>query len=217
MRRDIAVEEFVQSLAYAELPDQRSVNVYRNVTRCANLKRWLNTFEDTSQSAIFVGEALGRDGGAITGIPFVSPDVLTLGNDPWGEFGTKTGYSMPEDGKPTQKERTATRFWKHVPACFEGLPRPLTWNIFPFWPFQVVGDGRRINRTPDRDEVEFGQHWLVRAVGMFAQAKVVAVGVKARETLESLDIDSAMIPHPSRGSDSGLIVALQEVTRILRS
>ncbi len=216
MKREAAVEEFVQSLAYAELPDQRSVNVYRNVTRCANLKHWLNTFEDTSQSAIFVGEALGRDGGAITGIPFVSPDVLTLGNDPWGEFGTKGGYLMPDDGDPTQKERTATRFWKHVPACFEGLPRPLTWNIFPFWPFQVVEDGRRINRTPDRTEIEFGRFWLLQLIGMFPDARVIAVGNRAQETLTSLGFESPKVPHPSRGRDSKLVLGLKELATRLR-
>ena len=216
MRRDIAVEEFVQSLANAELPDERSVNVYRDATRCENLRRWFNTFEDTPGSAIFVGEALGRDGGAITGIPFVSPDVLTLGNDPWGEFGPESGYLMPDDGSPTQKERTATRFWKHVPACFEGLPRPLTWNIFPFWPYSTGNRGKRFNRAPSNEEIEFGRPWLESVCETFPSAKVISVGVRARETLESMGIETPMVPHPSRGSDKGLTMALQRVAGILR-
>ena len=217
MRRVVEVNEFVQSLANAELPDRRSVNVYLDATRCENLRRWFNTFEDTPRSAIFVGEALGRDGGAITGIPFVSPNVLTSGQDPWDEFGSETSYSMPERGDSTQKERTATRFWKHVPACFDGLPRPLTWNIFPFWPYSADNRGKRFNRAPTNDEIEFGRSWLERVCETFPNAKVISVGVRAKETLEIMGIETPMVPHPSRGSDKGLTMALQRVAGILRT
>ena len=164
VRRDAEVERFVQSLADARLPNRQSANVYRNATRRANLKRWLNTYEDSHRSTIFVGEALGRDGGAITGIPFVSPNVLTSGDDPWGAFGPQTSYSLPEKANPNQKERTATRFWKHVPSHLDDLPRPLTWNIFPFWPYQVDGDGRRFNRTPTKEEIDFAIEKTIAAV-----------------------------------------------------
>ena len=153
---------------------------------------------------IFVGEAPGRDGGAITGIPFVSPMVLTSANDPWGEFGSETEYGLPVGQDANHWERTATRFWKHVPPRFSDLPRPLTWNIYPFWPFAVGGKGgKRINRAPTKVEIEFGARWLVRVVEMYPNARVVAVGVKARDTLESIGIDAPLVPHPSRGSDEG--------------
>ena len=95
MSRDAEIREFVDSLAEVDPPSDQSVNIYRNTVRCANLIRWLSGFDDTSQSMIFVGEAPGRDGGAITGIPFVSPMVLTSVNDPWGEFGYETQYELP--------------------------------------------------------------------------------------------------------------------------
>ncbi len=208
MTRVPEVNQFIKSLADAELPDRRSVNVYLNTTRCENLRRWFNTFEDTSQSTIFVGEALGRDGGAITGVPFVSPHVLTSTQDPWGEFGPETSYSMPVNGDSTQKERTATRFWKHVPGLLGGLPRPLTWNIFPFWPYSTDNRGRRINRAPTKVEVEFGEHWLVQVTEMFPNAHILSVGNLAQKTLKSLAIESHKIPHPSRGSDSSLVEQL---------
>lgn len=217
MSRDVAIREFVEALTKADTPDDRSVNIYRDAVQCANLMRWFGIFENTYQSAIFVGEAPGRDGGAITGIPFVSPKVLTSENDPWGEFGSATQYELPVGQDANHRERTATRFWKHVPTCFSGLPRPLTWNIYPFWPFTVGGNDRRINRAPTRDEIAFGSEWLVRVVEMYPNAHVVAVGNKARDTLETIGVEAPLVPHPSRGSDEKLINSLERVAGNLRN
>ncbi len=214
-RRDI--DRFVASLAEAETPDDRSVNIYRNVVRCKNLIRWFSTFEETAQSAIFVGEAPGRDGGAITGIPFVSPMVLTSADDPWDEFGSETHYKLPVGQDANHHERTATRFWKHVPSYFSELPRPLTWNIYPFWPFAVGKGGKRINRAPIKDEIAFGSEWLARVIEMYPDARVAAVGVRAQDTLESNGIDAPLVPHPSRGSDKRLINRLQSFAEVLRT
>ncbi|MXZ02164.1 MAG: hypothetical protein F4Y88_00355 [Chloroflexi bacterium] len=217
MRRDGEIKRFLDSLTRAETPDDRSVNIYRNAVRCANLMRWFSGFDDTYQSVIFVGEAPGRDGGAITGIPFVSPMVLTSANDPWGEFGMETQYELPVGQDANHRERTATRFWKHVPPCFSELPRPLTWNVYPFWPFEVGGNDKRINRAPAKGEIGFGARWLAWVVEMYPNAQVVAVGVKARDTLESIGIDAPLVPHPSRGSDEKLIKSLERVAEKLRA
>ena len=217
MNRKVEIGKFVESLAKANTPDDQSVNIYRNAVRCANLMRWFRTFENTSQSAIFVGEAPGRDGGAITGIPFVSPKVLTSADDPWGEFRSETEYELPVGQDVNHRERTATRFWKHVPSCFSGLPRPLTWNIYPFWPFASGKSGVLVNRAPTRDEIAFGSGWLVRVVEMYPNAHVVAVGNKAQDTLESMGIDAPLVPHPSRGSDEKLIKSLERVAENLRN
>ena len=216
MTRQHDIDRFVQSLTRAKSHDDRSVNIYRDDVRCQNLIRWFKTFEDTSQSAIFVGEAPGRDGGAITGIPFVSPDVMTSSQDSWGVFGTCSSFAVPDNENPNQRERTATRFWKHVPSNFAAMPRPLTWNIYPFWPFAVGKNQRRINRAPTKHEVEFGSKWLEQVVEMYPKAQVVAVGVKAHDTLKLIGIDAPLVPHPSRGSDAKLVVALERVAETLR-
>ena len=217
MTRVLEVDQFVESLADADLPDDRSVNVYLDTTRCENLRRWFNTFEDTSQSAIFVGEALGRDGGAITGIPFVSPDLMTRGVSGWEDFGPSSPYQVPPGSNFSQRERSATRFWKHVPTTLCGLPRPLTWNLYPFWPCEVSVTGKAKNRTPSKAEIEYGTNWLTRLIAMYRGARVVAVGVKARETLHVMGIDAPQIPHPSRGTDDRLTGALVDVAKLLRS
>lgn len=216
MTRDAEIHQFVESLAKAEPPDDRSANIYSDSTRRENLSRWLRTFDDTPHSAIFVGEAPGRDGGAITGIPFVSPHVLTTTQDHWNEFGSTTCYRLPGGEDATRRERTATRFWKHVPGSLNGLPRPLTWNIYPFWPFDFDENGNRRNRAPRRGEIEFGSRWLERVVEMYPRSQVVAVGIMANKTLKSMGVETQKIPHPSRGSDASLIAGLEQVGKQLR-
>ena len=196
-------------MADADPIDDRSVNIYRNSVRCENLHRWLSTFDDTPRSLIFIGEAPGRDGGVLTGLPFVSPQVMMHGSDPWGVFGNQTDYILPVGTDPSQRERTATRFWKHVPRVLAKLPRPLTWNIYPFWPFEVTDNGIRRNRAPTKQEIDNGSQWLRAIIEMHPRSQPVAVGIKARDTLSSAGIvDAPTIPHPSRGSDFALIASI---------
>ena len=105
---------------------------------------------------------------AITGIPFVSPQVVNSKNDPLEQLRTRSaGFEIPDGAAETQRERTATRFWKHVPHHFVGLPRPLTWNIYPFWPFELNANGIVVNRAPTRKEIVVGLSWLHRLIDMY--------------------------------------------------
>lgn len=213
MSRDGVIREFVESLAKAKTPDDRSVNVYRDAVRRANLMRWLSTFDDTSQSVIFVGEAPGRDGGAITGIPFVSPKVLTYADDPWDEFGQGAGYEIPPGENPLQREATATQFWRYVMEHFSDLPRPLTWNAYPFWPRHR--DYSK-NRKPTIAEVRFGCEWLRRIIELHPNASVVAVGRSAEYALRYINVDHVMVRHPSHGGASDFNDGLTGIAAALR-
>ena len=141
MNRQFEIRDFVDSLAAAKMPDDKSINIYEDQIRCGNLMQWLRTFEDVPGSAVFVGEAPGVKGARITGIPLTSPRVINFPQpDSWHAFGPGTGYRIPQEEDPLQTEPTATIFWKHVKDHFGDLPRPLTWNAFPFWPNE--GDSR---------------------------------------------------------------------------
>ena len=213
MSRDPEIREFVDSLAEAEMPDDRSVNVYRDAVRCANLIRWLSIFEDTAQSVIFVGEAPGRDGGAITGIPFVSPKVLTSARDAWGEFGAGTKYGLAVGENPLQREATATQFWRYVSEHFSELPRPLTWNAYPFWPRQR--DSSK-NRKPTISEMRFGCEWLRRIIELHPNASIVAVGRSAEYALGYINVNHVAVRHPSHGGASDFDDGLAGVAAALR-
>lgn len=217
MSWDAEIREFVDSLANATTPDELSVNIYRNKTRCANLVRWMRTFEDEQGSAIFVAEAPGMLGAKITGVPLTSPYVILSETDPWKELRLSNGYEIPADENLNQKEKSATRMWKHMPPCFQGLPRPLIWNIYPFWPYKIGAKGETKNRGLTKVEKDFGKQWLIPIIEMFPRSTLVATGKEAETTLKSLGFDVCKVPHPSRGSDAKLIAALRCVATKLRA
>ncbi len=89
-----------------------------------NLFRYLYQMSKLNPKVLLVGEAPGKDGCAITGIPFTSEYQLL--NEP---FFTGNGYSIFNDHDP-QKERTATAVW-NILSTKANLP--LMWNIYPFY------------------------------------------------------------------------------------
>lgn len=182
------VSKFVDSLARAEMPSDNLVNIYKDSVRRENLIRWLKRPGHEHPAVLLVGEAPGKNGAAITGVPFVSPDVLMRGpkgGDPWGAFGTGAGY---RDMKPL-REPTATMFWEVVANHMERCPLPMTWNAVPFWP--------RGNQTPSTGEREFGREWLRGLLDIYPGASLVAVGRNAQKTCEELGLRYEGIRHPA--------------------
>ena len=105
------ITDFIDSLARAEMPRDDLVNIYQDSVRRENLTRWLKRLGHQQPAVLLVGEAPGKKGAAMTGVPFVSPDVLMRGpkgGDPWSAFGTEAGYQYADPSR----EGTATMFWK---------------------------------------------------------------------------------------------------------
>ena len=207
------MNQFTASLANATIPDLRSVNPYRNATRRRNLLRWLKSFADSTRSAIFVGEAPGVKGARITGIPFTSPSILNSTSDPWQTFGPDALYEIPEDHNQHQREATATIFWKHVNHHFADLPRPLTWNAYPFWPHDRC---KQSNRHPNASEIQVGSRWLRDIIEMFPNSLVVSVGNVANNALRSIGVEHEHVRHPSHGGTSDFDDGLERIGDLLR-
>ena len=212
MSRRIDIEALVASLAEVEMPDAQSVNLYDDEVRRRNLTRWLSTFDADSRTALFIGEAPGTYGARITGVPFTSPHLLTTLYDPWGAFGPDSGYEIPSCEDASQREAAATVFWKHVAGHFSDLPRPLTWNVYPFWPRQL---NTGMNRTPTRAEVRFGFEWLRRMIELHPNVRVVGVGRNAEYALRFVGADFIAIRHPSHGGANEFEEGLSQVTAYL--
>ena len=178
-----------------------------------NLKRWMLAFECDAPAPLFVGEAPGINGARITGIPFTSPEILMSPSDPWGAFASENGYEIPCDENRTQRESTATLFWKHVAERCSDLPRPLTWNAYPFWPH----DGeQRGNRTPSGAELRSGSEWLQRMVELHPYTVIVAVGRCAERALEAIDVEHVAIRHPAHGGAQEFAEGLKRVADTMR-
>ena len=212
MRHSPEVDRFIRSVRNAGTIDSDSLNIYEDAARSRNLSHWFDTFEDSSQSAIFIGEAPGIKGACVTGIPFTSRVVLETNDDPWQAFGPDAGYEIPTVESHAQREATATIFWKHVNSLFVDLPRPLTWNAYPYWPHdrQI-----RANRRPNVSEIRYGSRWLFEIIELFPKARLVAVGNIAKDALLSIGAKHIHIRHPSHGGTSEFIAGLERVATLL--
>ena len=213
MRREPEIDRFIADLSCAKTPDARSTNIYGQRIQRNNLKRWMLAFECDVPAPLFVGEAPGINGARITGIPFTSPEVLTSLSDPWGAFAAENGFAIPDGENRSQREATATLFWKSVIEWCSGLLRPMTWNAFPFWPH----DGeQRGNRTPTVAELRIGSQWLRRMVELHPHAVIVAVGRCAERALQAIDVGHIPIRHPAHGGARAFAEGLRRLAVTMR-
>jgi uracil-DNA glycosylase len=146
---------------------------------------------------LFVGEAPGHRGCAITGIPFSSERVLRSGSH---LFLTALLPSLTLAGSVT--ERSATIVWCQF-AGKRGLPA--FWNAFPFHPHSagVTND----NRRPTGIEIAAGTLFLHTVVEILAPHTIVAVGdVAASVTTTTFPkLRHLTFPHPSYRGTAGFI------------
>ncbi len=213
MRREREIDEFITDLGCAKTPDAKSANIYRNQIQKDNLKRWMLMFECDAPAPLFVGEAPGINGARITGIPFTSPELLTSSSDPWDAFAADNCFAIPLGENRSQREATATLFWKSVIEWCSGLPRPMTWNAFPFWPH----DGeQRGNRTPTVAELRIGSQWLQRMVELHPNAVIVGVGRCAERALKAINVGHIPIRHPAHGGAREFAEGLRRLAVTMR-
>ncbi|WP_151736721.1 uracil-DNA glycosylase [Paenibacillus tengchongensis] len=156
-----------------------------NVKRL-NLMHYFNLLFWNKPEVLLIGEAPGKDGCAITGIPFTSERVIRQG-------GLKKHFPTAQfilDGN--QWERSAHFFWE----CVAGLHRPVVaWNVVPLHPLNDNGD----NRTPEQDEIEWGMTLLPLVIDLFPGIKVVSVGKNAKSACRKLKINTiGHLNHPRR-------------------
>lgn len=213
MSREWEVDRFIADLGCAKTSDARSTNVYQNQIQRSNLKRWMQGFECDAPAPLFVGEAPGINGARITGIPFTSPEVLTSWSDPWDAFAAENGFAIPDGENRSQREPTATLFWKNVTEWCSGLPRPLTWNAYPFWPHDGEQSG---NRTPNVEELRTGSEWLRRMIELHPNAVIVAVGRCAERALKAIDVGHFPIRHPAHGGAREFAEGLRRLADTMR-
>ena len=206
------VTAFVESLRTAPMPSGGLVNIYDDSHdphgwRRTRLRRWLTLQRDGGPLVLFVGEAPGRDGAAVTGVPFASIETLT-------EPGFERLHACPSDRKfvaigdvPTpQREATARSFWRTVLPLTEGMPLPVVWNIVPFWPHRFGA-----NRKPRVPELRFGLSWTERILKTWEFDAVVSVGRCAEQGLNIAGVASEYVRHPSRGGANPFAAGIRRV------
>lgn len=195
-----AVDSFIDYLSKLETPDSMSLNMYHGNSKEAEVRRenlcfYLNEMKRIDPKYIFIGEAPGRWGCFLTGIPFT--DENTMVNNPFFKGECKLiSETIPH------KEASASVIWE----CLNKIPvdkYPLMWNIYPFHPSNIDSNcylaEERGNRAPSRIECDLGRNVLKRLLSVFNIHHYYAVGCKSRDKLKSECNDIQYIRHPSRG------------------
>ena len=199
----------ITSLAQAG-PMAQVVNPYGSQVPFAEVRRenlrlygeWLLA---ERPSVLLLGEAVGYRGGRLTGVPFVSEQIML--EHPL--FGRERGYVKTAEWPTVCREATATIMWQTLDSC--GV-YPALWNVFPFHPHQPGQPAT--NRKPTVKELALGEPFVRLLLDLLPIQSVVAVGNTAERALQRWGINCVKVRHPSYGGkrpfQAGLKVILDE-------
>lgn len=208
MKRIDHIFAFTESLSIAEMPSELLDNIYHEPSRQRNLIRWLDRAESEEPTTLFIGEAPGRYGAAITGVPFTSVENLKMLDIHYqSAFAEDCHFKIPDCERLKTKESTSTIFWQCVSNLLSEHPLVMAWNVVPFWPVD--------NRTPNAAEIKFGSKWLREIVEMYPRVVVVAVGKLAETALEEIGIEHVSVRHPAHGGKTDFYAGVKHVAQSL--
>ena len=192
------IDSFIDYLANLNTPDSMSLNLYYGNSKEAKKRRdnlcfYLNEMKKVNPNCIFIGEAPGRWGCFLTGVPFTDEYTIDK-NSFFKEIALKERLS--------QKEASASVIW----GCLNNIPvedYPLMWNIYPFHPSNVdfthLTSKERGNRKPNGKECNLGKEILNELLELFNIDHFYAVGCKSRDMLKSSYKNIEYLRHPSFG------------------
>lgn len=208
------LKEFIEELASVKVTpnvyNQYAYGNQENHIRRNNLLTYLKQMHKLKPKVLLVGEAPGYRGCRITGVPFTSEHLLMNNIEGLELFGKKNGYRLALDKEKVLKEATATIIWR---TLLEHDIKALSWNAFPFHPHKK--GNKESNRTPLKKELLLGEKPLLKIVEMFNIETVVAVGNKAEENLNNLNISCKKVRHPAQGGKNEFVKGIKEIKEIL--
>lgn len=151
---------------------------------------------------ILCAEALGYQGGHFSGIPMTSERILLghaarkgiAADDVIVGGGKRT--SLPALKSKGWTEPTATIVWSALSALGMDHREVVLWNAFAMHPMK---GGMLTNRRPTSQELRVGAPLLKALLGLFPDARVIAVGDVAARTLASLGVQCGHVRHPANG------------------
>lgn len=202
MIRDLKL--FVQELATTKVTpnvyNQYSFEYQENSIRRNNLLIYLKQMHKLKPKIMLVAEAPGYRGSRLTGVPFTSEHLLMNNMEGLELFGKENGYRLASEKDKLLKEATATMIWG---TLLKYDIMALSWNALPFHPHKK--GNKQSNRTPLKKELLIGQKPLLQMISMFNIENIVAVGNKAWESLNKLEIDCYKVRHPAQGGKNEFV------------
>lgn len=200
------IEELAETKVTPNVYNQYSYENEENEARRHNLLVYLRQMQKLKPKIIMVGEAPGYRGCRLTGVPFTSEHLLMNNMPGLKLFGRDAGYRLAVEKDKLLKEATATIIWETI---LKYDITALAWNAFPFHPHKK-GDGES-NRTPLSQELIIGESFLSQMIEMFDIKKVVAVGGKAEQTLNKLNVPCHKVRHPAQGGKNEFVEGMRKL------
>ncbi|AIQ11418.1 uracil-DNA glycosylase [Paenibacillus durus] len=182
------VHALIRSIASKQ--DFPSVNnFYAESVHCrTNLAKYFNALFWSKPKVIFIGEAPGVRGCALTGTPFTSERILRGGR--LNRHFPRTSFYV----EGNSYEGSAHYFWETIDLM---TAPPVLWNVFPLHPYKIV-QGVMKNRTPKSAEKKWGREILQQVMDLFPNVQVVSVGNNAKDACATLGIiTTGHIIHPA--------------------
>ena len=150
-----------------------------------------------SPKLILVGEAPGYQGCRYSGVAFTSERLLLEGMIPR----MPALRSRLTDRNTPFSEPSATIGWNTLYRV--GLHEStVLWNALQMHPYPTESIWK--NRTPTREELLLGKVCLARLIAEFPDARIVAVGNKAKDLMTDYMgiLPAATVRHPANGGAS---------------
>ena len=162
-------------------------------------------------SLVFVAEAMGYQGGRFSGIAMTSERMLLGGHKdvlpehvlppefPIQRTSRREGLRSRAARELGLTEPTATIVWRTLRKELDPFKFVL-WNSVPWHPHKL--NNGLSNRAPNTAEQAAGLCHVGRLLALFPNAKVVAIGNKAKTTLAGLRRETLGLRHPANGGSS---------------
>ena len=199
----MTIDKFISRLTIFDDSDILT-NQYKNPIKAKNLAVYLTYMKNNPPVYLFVGEAPGYGGCALTGIPFTDEFRLISSGKTECFPLLSSDYGIVSE-VPHKKEESATIIWD---VFSRTSFFPLLWNIVPFHPHE--SNNSESNRTPEISEIE-AHCWFVKDLlelfpSINQENGIYAVGRKPQRGLENMRLlktndDSKYIRHPANGGE----------------
>jgi len=164
--------------------------------RWMNLLSYFNFMLVENPAVLLIGEAPGYRGTSISGVPFLSEQMIrereAQQNNklPLIEYIASSNY----DSK-TGYEATSTAMWDAIDSVHSQMP--LLWAVFPNHPH--ILNNTDSNRKPRKSEISKYVDSIKILEKIYNIKEIVAVGNVAYETLVNSGYIVNKIRHPARG------------------
>lgn len=198
------IQPFIESLARG-VSSATATNPYRNPVARRNLELYLQALcrSKVYSRILLVGEAPGKNGCALTGIPFTSERILNQSTHPF----IASTRAWVTKGNTT--EATSTIVWEYFQSKRN---LPALWNIFPFHPHDRSGN----NRTPRKSEIVANAHLFSQLLQIICPEKIIAVGQTASDHIPLVLPTSTFsnvpsVRHPANGWKRDFVTGLNQL------